>query len=138
MYTGIRIDDNARYQRPNWRGVADALGSASGPRAIVAYDGGFASIPLTVYLPGVPWSQPSGAPVRVNEVDVVGSTYQSTATPLPSGTTLLSSRRVDTYLVQRFGLARPWQGTPAEIGARAGMLLGPARPDPAVLIQRSS
>jgi hypothetical protein len=67
---------------------------------------------------------------------VVGNTYQ--ATSLRTGTRLLSSRRVNGYLVQRFGLTSPSQLTPAQIGARARALLGPAPPSPAVLVQRSS
>jgi 4-amino-4-deoxy-L-arabinose transferase-like glycosyltransferase len=137
-YAQVRIQDGAQYQRPNWRGVARALGQPSGPRAIVAYDGSFAAVPLTLYLHGVPLSNSSAAAVSVDEIDVVGSPYQTTSKHLPTGTRLLSSRQVDSYLVQRFELASALALTPAEIGARARTLLGPAPPAPAVLIQRSS
>ena len=136
IYAGIRIDGNPRYQRPDWRGVAAALGHAPGQRAIVAYDGGFAAGPLAIYLPRVPWSQGSGATVDVGEVDVIGSTAQKRADPLPPGTRLISSQAVDSYLVQRFSVSPAWHLTPAALGARAGALLGPAPPRPAVLIQR--
>jgi 4-amino-4-deoxy-L-arabinose transferase-like glycosyltransferase len=136
IYAGIRIDGDAQYQRPNWRGVAQALGKPFGPRAIVAYDGGFAAVPLALYLPGAQSSNASAAAITVDEIDVVGNTYQ-TASP-QTGTRLLSSRKVNGYLVQRFGLASPSQLTPAQIGARARALLGPAPPSPAVLFQRSS
>jgi mannosyltransferase len=138
LYAGIRIDGNAAYQRPNWRGVAAALGSSSGTRAIIAYDGGFASQPLTVYMPGIPWEQSSQDVVSVSEVDVIGSPWQIPTNPLPAGTTLLSSKSVDGFLVDRFAVGPAWRLSPAAIGARAGSLLGPAPAGPAVLIQRRS
>ena len=42
---------DAGFEKPNWRGVAAALGRPTGPRAIVAYDGTFATGPLSIYLP---------------------------------------------------------------------------------------
>ena len=35
VYAQVKINDSPQYQRPDWRGVAAALGSASGTRAIV-------------------------------------------------------------------------------------------------------
>ncbi|MGI8414380.1 MAG: glycosyltransferase family 39 protein [Solirubrobacteraceae bacterium] len=136
VYAGIAVAAHPQYQRPDWRGVAAALGHGSGPRAIVAYDGGFASGPLAIYLHGVPWSQSAAATVTVGEVDVVGSTSQTRAQGLPAGVTLIASRAVNSYLVERFSLHPAWHLTPAAIGARAGALLAPAPPSPAVLIQR--
>jgi mannosyltransferase len=137
VYAGVRIGDNPQYQRPDWRGVAAALGTAAGPRAIVAYDSGFASQPLAVYLHGVPWPHPSATPVTVGEVDVIGSLYQTPPSRLPAGARLLSSKTVKGgFLVDRFAVAPAWTLTPAEIGARAPALLGPAQPGPAVLVQR--
>ncbi|MGI8427763.1 MAG: glycosyltransferase family 39 protein [Solirubrobacteraceae bacterium] len=138
IYAGIRIDSNPQYQRPDWRGVAAALGHASRRRAIVAYDGSFAAGPLAVYLPGVPWSQDSRTTVNVGEVDAVGSTSQTTARSLPPGTRLIASTAVDSYLVERFSVSPAWHLSPAAIGARAQALLAPARWRPAVLIQRPS
>jgi len=132
----IRTNDNVQYQRLNWRGVAAALGTASGPRAIVAYDGVDGAWPLEVYLPRIPWSQQIEHPVSVREVDVVGSTWQTPAARLPPGTQLLSSRVVDQFRVERFTLTPGWTLTPDAIGARAARLLGPAPPGPAVLLQR--
>jgi hypothetical protein len=139
VYAGIRIDNDAQFQRPNWRGVAAALGRPVGRRAIVAYDGVFATGPLSVYLHGVPWSGPgmprqTATPVTVSEVDIVGSTTQRLST-LPAGTRLLASRAVDGYQVDRFGLRHPWSLSPAAIGVRATALLGPAPPSPVVMIQ---
>ncbi len=139
VYAGIRIDRESQFQKPDWRGVAAALGSPAWTRAIVAYDGVFAAGPLSVYLPAVPWSGPgltplTGAVVTVSEVDIVGSPAQRLA--LPAGARLLESRGVDGYQVDRFELGHPWSLSPAAIGARATTLLGPAPPNPAVMIQR--
>lgn len=134
LYAEARIEGSPQYQRPDWRGVAAALGHATGPRAVVAYDGSLAIDPLKLYVPGMPWNQASGAPLTVSEVDVVASTWQAPANRLPAGAKLLSSKSVDSYLVQRFSVSPAWRLTPAAIGQRAGALLAPAL-DPAVLVQ---
>ncbi|MGI8863209.1 MAG: glycosyltransferase family 39 protein [Solirubrobacteraceae bacterium] len=131
---GNQIDSHAEYQRPDWRGVAQALGSTSQPRAIIAYDGQFAAQPLAIYLPHVPWSTPA-RPVSVMEVDVVGSPWQIVGQPLPPGVRLLARRSVGGFLVARFSVASGWRLAPGAIAARAPSLLGPGPPNPAVLIQ---
>jgi hypothetical protein len=137
-----RIDQHAGYQRPNWRGVASALASAPGPRAIVAYDGGLAAGPLAIYLPRVSWLDanrtpgPGERPVGVGEIDVVGSTSQTRAKALPSGFTLIGSKPVDSYLVERFALSSPLRGTRIAIAKIAESVLGPAPPGAAVVIQK--
>jgi mannosyltransferase len=144
VYAGIRVEHNAQYQRPDWRGVAAALGKASSVRAVVAYDGQFATAPLAVYLLGVAWTgsgqnpQTSQAPVTVHEIDVVGNPWQKPATPLPAGTTLIGARTVDGYQVDRFALSHGVRSTPGGLAARAITLLGPAPPGPPVLIQYPS
>lgn len=137
VWAGVRIADNAQYQRPNWRGVAEALGVAAGPRAIVTYESGFGARPLAVYLPGVSWEPPAQRPVAVGEVDVVGSPWQTNPARLPSGARLSFSRVVGTFLVQRFRFTRPWRATPDQIGALAARLLAPAPAQAAVLLQRA-
>jgi 4-amino-4-deoxy-L-arabinose transferase-like glycosyltransferase len=142
LYAGAQINAQARYQRPDWRGVAAALGRPTGTRAIVAYDGQFASGPLSFYLPGVPWSGPgegpvSQAPVRLDELDIVGSVFQRLA-KLPAGSRLIGASSVDGYRIVRVGLSRPLNLDPAAIGSRASAILGPAPPSRAVLIQRAS
>jgi uncharacterized membrane protein len=146
VYALVKITTDHRYQRANWSGVAAALGSADGPRAIAAYDGTFATAPLAVTMPRIAWTGPdqtpqvSQAPVTVTELDVVGDVGQSLTGQLP-GVRLRSSRQVDSsagagYLVYRFTLTRPWRMlTPQEIGQRAARLVGPAAGAPAVLIQ---
>jgi 4-amino-4-deoxy-L-arabinose transferase-like glycosyltransferase len=141
VYAGVRIDGNARYQRADWRGVARALGPAPATRAIVAYDGTFATAPLALYLPHVAWTgsrqvpQTSQAPVSVGEVDVVGNVYQRVPARLPQGVRVLGSARVGGYRIERFAVAPAWRRPPAEIGAAAPSLLGPAAPTNSVLIQ---
>jgi mannosyltransferase len=137
VYAQIRVQSDSAYQRPDWRGVAAALGPATGQRAIVAYDGQFATDPLAFYIPDVPWTEPTRGLVRVGEVDVVGYTWQTVGAgkPLPRGVTLLGSKRVNGYLVDRFSLDPAWVLTRAAIAARVGALLGPAPTGGAVLVQ---
>ena len=135
VYAQVRIDGNSQYQRPDWRGVAQALGTAGVPRAIVAYDGSTATDPLAIYLPGVPWSGPGTAPATVGEVDVVGYPWQTLSRPLPRGVQLKGSRTVDGFVIDRFSFDTAERLRPAQIGASAGQLLGPPLASPAVLIQ---
>jgi hypothetical protein len=139
-----RIDDHVGFQRQNWRGVASALGSFNGSRAIIADPGTYATAPLALYLPGVAWTgsaqtpQYGPTPVTVDEVDVVGQEGQQLVSRPPDGASLLSMRVVDgTYLVVRFRLALPWHLAPSAIATRAQQLLSPATPSAAVLIQHS-
>jgi mannosyltransferase len=136
IWAGVRIDQDSQYQRPDWRGVAAAMGQPTGPRAIVAYDSGFASRPLAVYLRGVSWDPPGPSPVTVNEIDVVGSPWQTTPPRLPAGVSLTSRRLAGTFLVERFRLSTPSPLSPGEIAARAGQLLPPAPATAAVLFQQ--
>jgi hypothetical protein len=133
VWSGIRIDGNSAYQRPDWRGVAALLGSAHGTRAIVAYDGTYATAPLALYLPGVKWSgsgedpdSDPGAPVTVTEVDVVGNTAQRVARGLPAGFRLISSRTLDGNLVARFALSHPLTQSAYQLSALAPRLVAPA------------
>jgi mannosyltransferase len=132
-YGLVRINTDAQYQRPDWRGVAAALGSPSGPRAIVAYDD-LATDPLKLYLRGVPWTRPNN-PVTVNEVDVVGYQGQKPADPLPPGVRVLGERRVDDFFVTRFSLDRPWRVPPSVIGSRTVGLLAGGLSGQVVLVQ---
>jgi hypothetical protein len=137
IYAGVRIDRNPQYQRPNWRGVATALGRPiAGARAIVAYDGDFAAQPLAVYLHGVPWPSGARAGATVPELDIVGSAWQTTPPRLPPGVQLLSRTPVDGLLVTRFALSPARQLTQASASAEAAGLLTPAPAGPSVLIQR--
>ncbi len=139
LWGGVRIAGSSVYQRPDWRGVAQALGRSAGSRAIVAYDGGFAAQPLWVFMRGIPWQQPLSDVVSVPEVDVVGAGWQTPSSHLPPGTRLLSAKTVDGFLVARFALQPGWRLSLAAIGTRAGSLLGPGAPaHPSVLLQQAS
>ena len=92
VWANIRIAHHAAYQRQDWRAVAAALGPARRERAIVAYEGTFATAPLALYLPGVSWASGSQdpqpdttTPVRVSEIDVVGNTFQHPPRTPPPG-----------------------------------------------------
>jgi uncharacterized membrane protein len=135
-YGVIRIDTDTQYQRPDWRAVAEALGSPSGSRAIIVYDS-FGTDPLAFYLRGVPWTEPAG-PVSVSEVDVVGYLWQTPADRLPGNVRLITTRRVGDSLVARFSLGRDWRFTRGAIAARGSGLLGPAPSGSTVLVQRAS
>jgi 4-amino-4-deoxy-L-arabinose transferase-like glycosyltransferase len=141
LWAGIKINADSDYQRPDWRGVAAALGSHTGTRAIVAYDGQFATGPLSFYLPGVAWAGPGVAPgtdagpVTISELDIVGDQGLQRHTP-PPGVGLIAGRDVDGYLVYRYKLARPWATDPAQIEARAAGLLPPGTDSPP-MIQRT-
>lgn len=142
LYAGIRIETDRHYQKPDWRGIAAALGRTQRARAIVAYDGEFATGPLSIYLPGVPWSGPgmapqSAAPVTVSELDIVGDPDQQLSR-LPAGTKLISSKVVDGYRVIRVGARAPWRLSPSALGTTATQILGGAAPPPSVLIEHSS
>jgi 4-amino-4-deoxy-L-arabinose transferase-like glycosyltransferase len=137
VYAQVRIDGNPLYQRPPWRAVAAALGGSRGDRAVIVYDS-LGNDPLSFYLPRVSWSHKATVPVTIDEVDVVGSTWQRPPDTLSGGTRLIASKAVGDYLVARFSLASPWHLAPDAIGARAQSLLVPAPPAPSVLVQRGS
>jgi hypothetical protein len=142
----IRVSDHTQYRKPDWRGVAQALGRASGQRAIVVYSGELGTAPLATYLPGVAWTgvglanpQPTLAPVTVGEVDVVGNVGESAPEKSPAGTLLIATRRVAGYVVVRYRVSPAWRGPRSVIATRAATLLGPAPPAGAgVLVQRST
>ncbi|MFZ0387375.1 MAG: glycosyltransferase family 39 protein [Solirubrobacteraceae bacterium] len=143
VWSGLKIDSDSVYQRPDWRAVAAALGTAHGTRAIVAYAGQFATAPLSLYLPGTPWAgagAPPGVgtgPVTISELDIVGSVEEDLS-PLPPGVRLISSHTVNIYRVVRLALDTRWQTDTAAIGARAVTILGPVPPGLAVMIQRAA
>jgi mannosyltransferase len=140
IYANVRIDGDPQFQRPDWRGVAAALGPARGPRAVVAYQGGFALQPLVAFMPRIPWSwnwQPvASPPVRIGELDVIGNAYQSPPSKLPTGVRLVANRDVNGIRVERFVLSPPWQRSQAAIVVGAGSLITFARPGAGLAIQR--
>jgi mannosyltransferase len=135
VYAQAKIEGDQQYQRPDWRGVTAALGARSEPRAIVTYDGGFAAVPISLYLRGQALAPGSSASVAIGEIDIIGSPWQSTPTSLPGGVRLLATRRRGPYLVDRFTLPARVALTPAQISAHATQLLSPAPADAAIVVQ---
>jgi mannosyltransferase len=130
LWAQFKIQADPAFQRKDWRAIAAALGRPAGPRAIVAYDGQFATGPLSIYLPGVAWAGPGAAPVpsgpvAIRELDVVGAAGDTLARRLP-GIRLIGSRTVDGYEVVRLLLRPAWSETPTTIVRRAATLLSPA------------
>src|SRR5207248_2840247 len=136
IYGQIKIQSDARYQRPNWKAVAAALGRAPGPRAILVNDG-LGTDPLRIYLPHVAWTQPP-AVVSVGEVDLVASPWQARVNPLPAGARLVGRRVVDGYLIDRFALDPEWRMPPDAVTARGAQLLNPPSSTAALLLQQVS
>lgn len=146
LWAQFKIQSDPAFQRKDWRGIATALGRPVGPRAIVAYDGPFATGPLSVYLPRVAWAGPGQAalppgPVGIAELDIVGSAGD-TLSRLPRGFRLIGApRAVDGYEVDRIRLPAGWNATAPQIYSRAAALLGPAPPvsgEPPVIFQSGS
>ena len=138
VYAQVKITDSPQYRRPDWHGVARALGTTSGTRAIVAYDGSLATDPLATYLPRIPWTEPSDGAVTVGEVDVVGYRWQTLGRPLPVGARLRSAKTVHDFVVDRFSIDPSRSMTKTQIAATAGLLLGPPVDGAAVLVQHTS
>ena len=136
VWAQIEIDSNPRYERPDLRGVAAALGRPAGVRAIVAYQGTFATLPLALYLPRASAPGTRTPAPAVSEVDIVGNPAQATPARLAAGVGLIARAAVAGYLVERFAVRPAWPVTPA-LRARAAELLGPATPsEAAILVQR--
>jgi hypothetical protein len=141
-YATIQVQTSAYLQRPDWRGVARALGTATVPRAIIAANGTTAN-PLKLYLPRVSWVQPQSQKVWVQEIDVVGDRKQIPLRPVrivlpkqspiwlrtkgaptpalraPRGTRLVDRFVVRSWVVGRFVLDHPRQMTVKQLIALA-------------------
>ncbi|MGH2871590.1 MAG: hypothetical protein ACRDL5_03900, partial [Solirubrobacteraceae bacterium] len=141
LWGQAEVQSNALYQRPDWRGVAAALGSTSQARAIAAYPGQFATGPLSFYLPRVAWggpgSRPFGGSVTVSELDVVANAGPP-LTPPTGGARTISAAIVDGYQVVRYALPAPVHDDGAQLAARAQQLLPVPGSGPTVIVQRGS
>jgi mannosyltransferase len=135
VYAQVRIDRNAQFRRPDWRGVAHALGTAPDPRAIVLYNGSLGTLPVVYYLPHSRWNISPQKVLSIGEVDVVASIWQPAPHSLPPGTTLLSQNKVGDFAVDRFRVTPAWRLTPGEILARTARLASPAPLERSLVIQ---
>ncbi|MGP0052966.1 MAG: glycosyltransferase family 39 protein [Solirubrobacteraceae bacterium] len=144
VWADIETDSNRFYQRDDWRGVAAALGTARGTRAIATTSGQFATGPLSYYLPRVLWSGPGApaargtGPATIDELDIIGNVGDQLASRLPRGWSLIAERGVDGYLVVRLALPAPWSTDGAAITQTATQLLSGVVVAPPVMIQRRS
>jgi mannosyltransferase len=117
----VAVAADRQYQRPDWAGLADALGHSSGPRAIVVSPAN-GDTALRFYRPALRTLPPQGAAVReVDVVTVAGPTRPGATPTLPAqvGTTLgvggfdPPQRTVtDTYELLRFRARAPIPVTP--------------------------
>jgi mannosyltransferase len=108
----VWIDLAPAYQRDNWRGAAQALPAAHAPRVVVSEEN--ASIPLSIYLPGL--RSASGTSVVTREIDFIAlRTRRTGRAPLapvvpttpPPGFRLTELRRTASYALARFLAPRP-------------------------------
>src|SRR5262249_18532300 len=97
----VDVDLSPRLQRGNWRGVADGLREAGGPRAITTVELGAA--PLDYYLHGL-HNLRRGATALVCEIDETGYSplRPSAGRPPAPGFRLAQRRNVDGLIVYRF------------------------------------
>jgi mannosyltransferase len=97
----IAIDFDARLQRPDWRGVAQVLGTLTGPRALVVPATG--DDPLEYYLPG-DTRRILRLHASVSEIDLVGWPDAGVPVPRPpvKGFRLVAAERVKTLTVYRY------------------------------------
>jgi hypothetical protein len=86
----VAVAADVQYQRPDWRGLARALGTAAGPRALVVAPAN-GELALRYYRPDIRTLGPQGAAVReVDVIAVAGSRDPGAAPRIPPlvGTTL--------------------------------------------------
>jgi len=118
------VDTNPRYQRDDWRGASESLGTDRQPRAIVVTPGS-GWIALGAYQYGL-------RPLRqaaVTELDVVAIPGQvlgggigtpprlQGALPVPTGFRLAGVAYAGTYTVLRYAAKKPVSVTPASLAA---------------------
>lgn len=114
LCVGVAIDD--RYQRDDWRGVAERLGPASGPRLLVVSPVN-GRIPLEVYLRGARKARPNEHR-KVGEINVVGFAPRGPGDPAdaprppnpptPPGFRLVRRVETDTYTLVTYRTDNPF------------------------------
>ena len=109
----VAVARDEELQRADWRTAAEALGPATGPRAVVTAFLG--DDPLEVYRPGTRRFPRGGASVA--EVDVIAYSRPSRKPPAP-GFRLVEQRRVERFTLLRFKAPKPQRLRPGELRAR--------------------
>ncbi len=113
----IDIDLRPRLQRGDWRDVAKALSTGTGPRVIATVHLG--SAPLEYYLPGVR-GLPAGSYAKVRAIDEVGYAPLSAqaSSPPAAGFALIARDDVKGLVLFRFASAQPRAVPVATLRAR--------------------
>jgi hypothetical protein len=137
---GLSVSLDTKYGRTDWRGLAEAIGPASAPRALVVTPDIDAAL-WRIYLPGV--QELHDRPARVREIVVAGLATQggfsagalkpppATPRPSPPGFELVGVRLTSTLALIRYRAAQPARVSVARLGGLA--LVGGAS---ALLVQR--
>ncbi len=111
----VLVETNVQYQRDDWRGASQALGSSTQARVLILAPGS-GQLPFEIYQHGL---QRLNTSARVAEVDVVALPVAGTggglgpaprpigAIPLPRQFHLVSSRYARTYTVLRYTAPEP-------------------------------
>jgi hypothetical protein len=127
---GLSASVDTKYGRTDWRGLADAIGPASAPRALVVTPD-IDAVLWRIYLPGAEELQ--DRPVRVREIIVaglatrggfsIGPVKPPPATPRtpPPGFKLIGTRLTPTFALIRYQtlLARPVLVSAQKLGGLA-------------------
>jgi mannosyltransferase len=135
VVVAVGVATDARYQRDDWRGAAEALGSPSVPRAVVFAPAETAALQL--YLRGSKSPPAAGAAVR--EIDFLVMARHRAGEeraaprlrelpPPPPGGRTLERRREQTFALVRYRLARP-------VRVVSGVFPPLAERKPSVLVQ---
>jgi mannosyltransferase len=107
----LAVSFDPQYGRTDWRGLADAIGPATSPRALVVTPDIDAAL-WRIYLPGV--RELPDRPVRAREIIVAGLATQggfsagavkpppATPDPPPPGFRLVSARLTSTFALIRY------------------------------------
>jgi uncharacterized membrane protein len=144
---GVMVDRD--FQRPDWRGVAQLLGTrpAVGSERAIFIQHYRDLLPLSLYVPGLRFERRA---VRVRELDIVSFTsppsggfcwwgsacnlWPSAVQPYPlPGFRVLWVRRASQFTVQRFLAATPTRISPHELSR---MLSTTRYPNDELLVQR--
>jgi mannosyltransferase len=138
----VSVSLDTKYGRTDWRGLADAIGPASGRRALVVTPDIDAAL-WRIYLPGVEEFHDRSA--RVREIVVAGLATQGgfSAGPVkppaavphmpPPGFELVSARQTSTFALIRYRVAEA-RPTALSVEKLAGLALVPGAS--ALLVQR--
>jgi mannosyltransferase len=139
---GLSVSLDTKYGRTDWRGLAEAIGPASAPRALVVTPDIDAAL-WRIYLPGV--QELHDRPARVREIVVAGLATQggfsagalkpppATPRPSPPGFELVGARLTSTFALIRYRAAAARPAT-LSVEKLAGLALVPGAS--ALLVQR--